>query len=145
MSEITFEIQDFSEQVKKACDEQIAKAMYVAGTDIVASTVDYMSKPDFTGKDIVDTGKLRQSISFITSEMASGKNNSSADVSPSANEVLTGRAGKGELIFGSNISYANFVNSGTVKQPARKFLQNGFYNSKDKVEKHIEKVLKGEL
>lgn len=142
---ISFEIKDFSDQVLQAEKEQIEKALYVAGIDIVGKTVEYMSQKDFTGRDIVDTGKLRQSISFITSERQSGKNSSAATESVSADDLIRGKAPENQLIFGSDIQYANFVNNGTVKQPARKFLENGFNNAKEDVERHIEKVLKGEL
>ena len=145
MAEISFEIQDFSRQVLEAEKDAIEKALYVAGIDIVGNTVEYMSRPDFTGKDIVDTGKLRQSISFITSERQSGKNNSIADDGANADEIINGKAPQNQLIWGSNVQYANYVNSGTVKQKPRKFLENGFYRAKADVERHIEKVLKGEL
>lgn len=145
MAEISFEIQDFTKELEQASKFQIEKAMYVAGIDIVGDTVQYMSEEDFTGKDIVDTGKLRQSISFLTSDRASGRNASSASVSASADEVLTGRAPDNTLIWGSNVQYADYVNNGTTKQPARRYLQNGFYRAKPKVERHIEKILKGEM
>jgi len=145
MSEITFKIEDLSPEALKELDFKIAKSLYVAGLDVVAGTVDYMSKPDFTGKDIVDTGKLRQSISFITSDDQSGANKSNATVQATEDDIITGRANKQEMIWGSNVEYAEFVNNGTNTQEARHFLENGFYQSQKKMEQDIKKVLEGEI
>lgn len=145
MSDITFKVEDLSAEALKELDFKIAKALYVAGLDVVAETVDYMSKPDFTGRDIVDTGKLRQSISFITSEDQSGANKSPSKAPATEQDIVTGRAEKNAMIWGSNVEYAEIVNNGTNKQEARKFLENGFYKSRDKMEQDIKKVLEGEI
>lgn len=147
MSDITFKVEDLSPEALKELDFKIAKALYVAGLDVVAGTVDYMSKPDFTGRDIVDTGKLRQSISFITSEDQSGANKSPSTAPATEQDIITGRAEKNAMIWGSNVEYAEIVNNGgnTDKRPARKFLENGFYHSRNRMEEDIKKVLEGEI
>lgn len=125
------------EELKKALE----KCLYAIGVTSVAKVVEYMSKPDFTGKDIVDTGRLRASISFITPEQESGPNSSEA----SKEDTLTGRAPELMVYIGSNVEYADYVNNGTSKQPARQFLQNGINLAYPEFEKLIEKILKGDI
>lgn len=123
------------EELKKALE----KCLYAIGVTSVAKTVEYMSKPDFTGKDIVDTGRLRASISFITPESESGPNGPEA----AREDTLTGRSPELVVCIGSNVEYADYVNNGTSKQPARQFLQNGIMLAYPEFKKLIEEILKG--
>lgn len=152
MSEITFKVEDLSPEALKELDFKIGKALYLAGIDVVAGTVEYMTKIDFTGRDIIDTGKLMQSISFITSDYQSGINkvkqtagNSEKKALITENDIITGKAPKNTMIWGSNVEYAEFVNNGTNKQDARHFLENGFYQSQKRMKQDIKQALEGEI
>ena len=142
-NEISFSVH--FENNRKLIEEELKKALekclYAIGVTSVAKVVEYMSKPDFTGKDIVDTGRLRASISFITPERESGPNSTEATIA----DTLTGRSPELTVYIGSNVEYADYVNNGTSKQPARQFLQNGINLAYPEFEKLIEEILKGDI
>lgn len=130
--EINISIQDNTELILKASELQIQQALFKAGENAVRSVVDYMSKPDFTGKDIVDTGRLRASISFATSEFMSNPNE----------DGINFKADKYTTIVGTNVEYANYVELGTSKQLARHFLLNGINDSLNETRNDIEEIMK---
>lgn len=130
--EINISIQDNTELILKASELQIQQALFKAGENAVRSVVDYMSKPDFTGKDIVDTGRLRASISFATSEFMSNPNE----------DGINFKADKYTTIIGTNVEYANYVELGTSKQLARHFLLNGINDSLNETRNDIEEIMK---
>ena len=130
--EINISIQDNTELILKASELQIQQALFKAGDNAVRSVVDYMSKPDFTGKDIVDTGRLRASISFATSEFMSNPNE----------DGINFKTDKYTTIIGTNVEYANYVELGTSKQLARHFLLNGINDSLNETRNDIEEIMK---
>lgn len=143
---LELKVTDYSDEVLKELANTIPKAMYAAGLTARKNIVNYMSTPDFTGRDIVDTGRLRASISFITEEAESGLGvplSKHKDNPSKASDRLRGRAGPGEVIIGSNVEYAAYVNSGTTKQPARKFMEHGIQDHAEELKKVVEDVLKG--
>ena len=130
--EINISIQDNTELILKASELQIQQALFKVWENAVRSIVDYMSKPDFTGKDIVDTGRLRASISFATSEFMSNPNE----------DGINFKADKYTTIIGTNVEYANYVELGTSKQLARHFLLNGINDSLNETRNDIEEIMK---
>ena len=130
--EIKIDIVDNSDFILKASELQIQRALFKAGENAVRYVVEYMSKPDFTGKDIVDTGRLRASISFATSE----------HISNPTEDGVNFKADKYSTIVGTNVEYANYVELGTSKQPARHFLINGINNSLIETRNDIEEIMK---
>ena len=132
--EINIDIQDNSDFILKASELQIQQALFKAGENAVRSVVDYMSKPDFTGRDIVDTGRLRASISFATSEHMSNP----------SEDGINFKSDKYSTIVGTNVEYADDVELGTKKQRARHFLLNGINNSLVETKNDMEEILKND-
>lgn len=130
--EINIDIQDNSDFILKASELQIQRALFKAGENAVRYVVEYMSKPDFTGRDIVDTGRLRASISFATSE----------HISNPTEDGVNFKSNKYSTIVGTNVEYASYVELGTKKQPARHFLLNGINNSLSETKNDIEEIMK---
>lgn len=130
--EIKIDIVDNSDFILKASELQIQRALFKAGENAVRYVVEYMSKPDFTGKDIVDTGRLRASISFATSEHMSNP----------TEDGVNFKSDKYSTIVGTNVEYASYVELGTKKQPARHFLLNGINNSLGETKNDIEEIMK---
>lgn len=139
---VTIQVEDNSAKVKQALEENVDRVLYALGTLAVEGVVDYMSEADFTGRDIVDTGRLRASISFITPNQASPtrvvENSKAAD-------SLKGNAPEYSTIIGTNVEYAAYVNNGTSKQEARRFLESGIDKKLDEMERMATKILQGEL
>ena len=110
----TFTLTDNSEFIINAFDVATDKALYVVGLKADEHIVRYMSQPDFTGRDIVDSGRLRASISFVTPDRESGFINGKAEGSETT-DIISGQGQKNTVIIGSNVEYASYVNNGTSK------------------------------
>ncbi len=119
----------------------MGRALYAIGVSAQGDVVKYMSKPDFTGRDIVDTGRLRGSISFVTPDAESGVYDNNADSS----DALSGKGLENTVIIGTNVEYGDKVNNGTSKQRARKFMENGIEPNWDKYQRMAKDIFEGKL
>lgn len=134
-------VDDNSDLVGDALALAIKRSLVLMGENAVNATVEYMSVPDFTGKDIVDTGRLRASISYATKDVISGANSGEAG----QDDALAGTIGDDKSVtVGTNVEYANAVEYGTLRQPARYFLKAGIENSLAKSQDDVESVMKGD-
>ena len=121
--------------------KSMSRALYAIGVSAQGDIVKYMSKPDFTGRDIVDTGRLRGSISFVTPDTESGVYDNNAD----STDALSGKGEENTVIIGTNVEYGDYVNNGTSKQKARKFMENGIEPNWDKYQKMAKDIFEGKL
>lgn len=102
----------------------------------------YKSIYNFMTEDkIVDTGRLRGSISYATPY--DDYNNPTDKNKPE--DFITKDKEKEEntVIYGSNVEYASYVNSGTSKQRARQFIETGTYRAVPQMKSVVEKIMKG--
>lgn len=145
MDDIRFDVKFNSNKnlVLDELEKAMEKALYVTGTEAQAGIVDYMSEPDFTGRDMVDTGRLRASISFVTPKK-NGKRLKQA-VTSKDTDYIAGLAPENCTLVGSNVEYASYVNNGTSRQSAREFIQHGIENRIRNIEDLVNKIFKGEL
>ena len=139
--QVKVKIEKNADKIKTEFAKQTERVLYAVGTQAVSDVVSYMSKPDFTGRDIVDTGRLRASISFLTPEIASGANGAEA----SKADTLQGAGEENAVLIGSNVEYADDVNNGAFKKPARKFMENSINPNKNKYQRTADKIFRGEL
>lgn len=93
-----------------------------------------------TVDQVVDTGRLRGSISYSTPY----EDYSNPTMVNKENDFITGVREENTVVYGSNVEYANYVETGTSKQRARNFLQIGTQNAILKCREVVEKVLKGD-
>lgn len=128
-------------KVESEFGKAMGRALYAIGVTAQGDIVKYMSKPDFTGRDIVDTGRLRGSISFVTPEEESGVYDNNAEGS----DALSGKGLENTVIIGTNVEYADEVNNGTKKQKGRKFMENGIEPNWDKYKDLAKEVFEGKL
>jgi phage gpG-like protein len=124
-----FKVESNLDLAEEELKKRVQACLYKMGENAVNETVLYMSKPDFTGKDIVDTGRLRASISFATSEVLSGNNASPTIMGYDTDSLTQKPVNKNVVLVGSNVEYASDVELGTTKQAARHYLLNGIQNS----------------
>ena len=128
-------------KVEAEFGKAMGRALYAIGVTAQGDIVKYMSKPDFTGRDIVDTGRLRGSISFVTPEEESGVYDNNAGSS----DALSGKGLENTVILGTNVEYADEVNNGSKKQKARKFMENGIEPNWGKYQDLAKDIFKGKL
>lgn len=134
---MNIKIEDNSQKILKDLESKMPEILFGLGNELHKSIYQFM-----TTDKIVDTGRLRGSISFLTPY------NEYSNLTP-ANKITDalydiGETKKDTVIYGSNVEYASFVNSGTSKQRARKFIENGTYRAVPQMKAVVEKILKGE-
>ena len=142
MINVTVKVDTKVKEALKEFDERTEQALLAIGTQAVKGVVEYMSIPDFTGRDIVDTGRLRASISFLTPTKESGFVEKPVPESTS-DDILKGKGEQLSVIVGSNVNYAQWVNNGTTKQPARHFIENGIERERDNMQELVDLIYKG--
>lgn len=145
----SFSIKDNTELVDAQLKKATAQALMLMGTNAVRYVTEYMSMPDFTGRDIVDTGRLRGSISFSTAIFQSGLN-AQATADNLATDALVGTPSTANtVIVGTNVDYAQAVELGYMTKKGtivagRYFLKNGIEQSLPETEEGVKAILRGE-
>lgn len=124
-------------------EKAIQRALYAIGVKAVEGATDAISGR-YGVDPAVDTGRLRASISFIT---ASGEKGDGGYIAPNSkqNDKVSGEAPENAVVVGSNVEYAEFVHNGTSKMAGRPFLREGIEQTKDDMQRQVEKIFKGEL
>jgi HK97 gp10 family phage protein len=135
MNEIKITIEDNSTEVLKEMDKKVAEMLDGMGNELYKSIYNFM-----TEDKVVDTGRLRGSISYSTPF----KDYKNPTLANTGNDYITGNKEPNTVVFGSNVEYASYVNCGTSKQRARKFMENGTYRAIPQIKKVVETILKGE-
>ena len=133
--DIKIKIEDNSQKVLSELDNKMPEILNGLGNEIYKSIYDFMTKDK-----IVDTGRLRGSISYSTPF----NEYSNLTLANKPEDAIRGVKEKDTVVFGSNVEYASYVNSGSSKQRARKFMENGTYKAVPQMQKVVEKILKGE-
>lgn len=88
----------------------------------------------------VDTGRLRASLTFVTRKRTGIPASKVAD--SKSTDFLSGTASQmGEVIVGSNVPYAKFVNNGTSRMKARPFMKESFVDFKEDYENVAKNIL----
>lgn len=127
--------EDNSQIVLQELEKKMPEVLNGMGNELYKHITDFM-----TEDKVVDTGRLRGSISYST-EFNDYNNPISAN---QPNDFIKGVREKDTVVYGSNVEYASFVNDGTTKQRARKFMQTGTYRAVPRIKKVVEEILKGE-
>lgn len=127
--------EDNSQKVLNELENKMPEILNGLGNELYKSIYDFM-----TTDKIVDTGRLRGSISFSTPY----NEYSNLTLANKPEDVIKGVKQKDAVVYGSNVEYASYVNSGSSKQRARKFIENGTYRAVPQMKAVVEKILKGE-
>lgn len=135
MADIEITIKDNSGKVLQELESKMPEILNALGNEMYKSVYNFM-----TEDKVVDTGRLRGSISYSTPY---GDYNNPT-IANKSNDFIRGAKEKDTVVIGSNVEYASYVNSGTSKQRARKFLETGIYRSLPQLSSVTEKILKGE-
>lgn len=133
--DFSINIQDNSDKVLKELDNLMPEMLNATGIELYKSIYQFM-----TDDKIVDTGRLRGSISFSTP--FNNYNNPIPANKPE--DFIANVKEKDTVIYGSNVEYASYVNSGTSRQRARKFVENGTTRAIPQIKKVLQKILEGD-
>ena len=135
MADIEIKIEDNSAKFLEELENKLPEIMNGVGNELYKSIYNYM-----TEDKVVDTGRLRGSISYSTSK----KDYKNPMLANKGDDFITGNKEPNSVVYGSNVEYASYVNSGTSRQRARKFIENGTYRAVPQIKKVVETILKGE-
>lgn len=105
------------------------------GNELYKSVYDQMTKDK-----VVDTGRLRGSISYSTPY----NDYNNPTLANKENDFVKGVREENTIVIGSNVPYASYVEAGTTKQRARQFLRIGMSNSAEQCKKTAKIILEGE-
>lgn len=143
---IKFEIKvekDLREQLLKATEEQIALALEACGSEVERNASDYCP---------VDTGFLRNSITYALDGEAPKKTTYKADDADKSGKIKTGSYsgvapkesnGKRSVIIGSNLPYARRIEFDSWSQKAKDgFLRIAITRHLDEYKNLISNILK---
>ena len=128
-------IEDNSSKVLEELEKKMPEILNGMGNEVYKSIYNFMSEDK-----IVDTGRLRGSISYSTPY----DNFSNPTLANTGDDFIKDAKEKDSVIYGSNVEYASYVNSGTSKQRARQFMETGTYRAIPEIKRTIETILKGE-
>ncbi len=132
---IEFEVEDNSEKVLREYENRKPELLNAFGNELYKSIYNFM-----TEDKIVDTGRLRGSISYST------EFNDYNQPTPAnkTNDFIAGVREDNAVVYGSNVEYASFVETGTTKQRARHYIKVGTDRAVPQLIKAGEEVLKGD-
>lgn len=135
--EIKIDFQDNSNIVLQELEKRMPAMLNATGMELYKHIYDFM-----TEDKIVDTGRLRGSISFSTPYPYGDYNNPTAVNTPY--DFIVGAKEENTVVYGSNVEYASYVELGTTKQRARGFLKTGTYRAVPVIKEVVERILKGD-
>ncbi len=132
---MNYKLENNSKAVLKAVNDQTTKALSVVGLLWLKNVTSEISSG--FGKPIVDTGRLRGSMSYIIND-ETGRNEAVSD--NKSTDVLKGTTDYNKLYVGTNVDYAENIENGTSSMRARTFLKNSVMNYTSEYQTAVEQV-----
>ena len=138
----SIEIASHKESVERATEKAMRKAARMIGGTVAGHAVDACP---------VDTGLLRNSITFALGGDPPAITDYQSDTKDSNGELTTGHYdgeapedddGEVTVYVGTNVQYAPYQELGTEKMDARPFLRPAFEDFRDEIRQIIEKCCK---
>lgn len=134
MTSIKIQIEDNSDKFLKQLEEKMPEMLNATGNELYKSITNFM-----TEDDIIDTGRLKGSISYSTQY----NNYSNPSIANKTDDFIKGANEKNTVVYGSNVEYASYVETGTSKQRARNYVKTGTTRAIPQIKKVVENILKG--
>lgn len=143
---LDFKIENNFEEFYSNYDEAKERMMYAIGSQWLKRVTEIITnrhKNAREGVGIVDTGRLRGSMSFSTSERSEKSTKKVKE--NKANDYINKKAEDGQLFVGTNVEYAEYIEIGNSKMKARPFLSASLTEYKQEYKDLAEEVLKGNI
>ena len=132
---------DKSAEVLKAAEDAVLKFFQEAGLHLVGEAQDELQNDPRR----VDTGLLKNSITFALDGQATHIRNYKADTGDGAG-TYSGTApeekgGDHALYIGTNVEYAVYVHEGTRRMTPNRFIKNAIERNKDQLKSKLKEAL----
>ena len=123
---LEFTLTDNSGLIKESTREEILTALRACGVQAQAHAT-----AEITANGAIDTGRLKNSITFAVSGDSSRQHAYNDDEGTSYSEIVNGGGKESDqiLYLGTNVEYAQFVEAGTHKMAARPFIRPAVQNN----------------
>lgn len=149
MSNMNFQLTDNTDEVLRALDENVEKALEMIG--LQASGYAALNLEDNPRR--IDTGLLRNSITYAIAGQAPAKQTYSADTGDGSGRYqgkIAKSEGEKSVYIGTNVEYASYVEYGAklpsgATMEANHFIKNAVTEHIDEYKDMMERGLKGEL
>jgi len=142
---VSFDITDNSEQVLKAFEEAVQKALVAIGIEAEANAVTEITKSVYETPESPGykrTGRLRNSITWAVKGMEGQTRQYSDDEGNMFTDTIGEGAEEHAVYVGTNVSYAAIVELGTSKRRAKPYLRPAVDNYKDRYREILQEALK---
>lgn len=135
MAEI--KINSHVKDVKAALGVKVSVILEALGLQAQGNAID-----EITNMKAVDTGRLRNSITWVTTK-AQGEANAQGGANAEPGDYSPhGTADDDKVYIGTNVEYAPYIELGTAESGGRPFLKNAIVKHMDEYKKIIEDGLK---
>lgn len=111
--------------------------------DRALTTIGLLAERHAKGYCPVDTGRLRNSITFATSKSQGSANGSPGTPADPMDYKMQGTPSKDTVVLGTNVGYAPHIELGGSKKAPEGFLRPAVMNHMDEYRKAAESALKG--
>ena len=127
---------------KAAKDRAVAAALAAIGEEAAGNAME-----ELTNQDAVDTGRLRNSITYATREHTEPKNFSwhegkNGEPAGSGMTAPKGVPEKETVYIGTNVEYAKYIEAGTSRSAPRPFLKPAATGHSEEYKRIAEQYLK---
>lgn len=126
-------IEDNSDKFKQELENKMPELLSAVGNELYKSIYNFM-----TEDNIVDTGRLRGSISYATKY----GNYNQGTIANKPEDFIKENTEDKTVLYGSNVEYASYVETGTSRQKARNYIKTGTYRSVPQLQRVVENILK---
>lgn len=133
----TIKIEDHSDEVLAELHNRIPVILKALGIEAEGNAI-----KEITDIKAVDTGRLRNSITFVTKDAQGSPNGQPGEKAKPEDYAPHGSVASGEIYIGTNVEYAPYVELGTSRMAARPFLRNAISNYGEDYKRIIEEGLK---
>ena len=135
-------VTDNSDIFKSAKDRAVAAALAAIGEEAAGNAME-----ELTNQDAVDTGRLRNSITYATRDHIKAKafswhKGKNGEPAGSGMTAPKGTPEKDTVYIGTNVEYAKYVERGTSRNRKRPFLRPAVVNHLDEYKRIAENCLK---
>ena len=120
MADFNFQIDSKIPELKRATQEAITTALEAVGVQAQGNAT-----AEITAVGAIETGRLKNSITFAVSGQSGSTHNYSDDEGNRFSDTIggTGDAKENTVYLGTNVEYAPYVELGTYKMRARPFIR----------------------
>ena len=128
---------DYSQQILSALEKGKRNALTAIG-----ATAETHTKENITADDLIDTGRLRNSITFATGDYSGIGTYSDNEGNRYSDAKARNTPKDDEVAIGTNVEYAAYTELGTEKITAHHYLKRAVTEHKDEYKKLTVQAIK---